>query len=98
MPGVARLTDQVTCICTCHSSTVSTTGTINTCSPNVKVNGLGVARVGDTAICTCGHTTTIVDGSPNVYVNGKKLARLNDPVSACPVGTITSSSSDVIAN
>lgn len=98
MPGVARLTDQVTCTCSCHSSTVSTTGTINTCSSNVKVNGLGVARVGDTAICNCGHITTIVDGSPNIYVNGRKLARLNDPVEGCPVGIITSASNNTIAN
>lgn len=98
MPGIARLTDQVTCTCSCHQSPVSTTGTINSASVNVTVNGLGVARVGDTALCTCGHTTTIIQGSPNITVNGIPLARLGDPVDGCPVGTITTSSMNVIAN
>lgn len=98
MPGAARLTDQVTCRCPCHTSTVSTTGNINTCSPDVIVNGLGAARLNDTAICNCGHTTIVVEGSPNVFVNGRPFARLGDAVSACPVGTITSSSNNVFVN
>lgn len=42
-------------------------------SPNVLINGLPVATVGD--ICTCiGAADTIVQGCPGVLINGKPIA------------------------
>lgn len=35
-------------------------------SPNVNVNGVPLARVGDPVVCG----SSAITGSPNVYVNG----------------------------
>lgn len=70
-------------------------------SPDVFVNGLPVARVGDPSISHLGsgcvnHTSTIIVGSPNVFVNGRPLARVGDALSACT--QIAQGSPDVKVN
>lgn len=66
-------------------------------SPNVFVNGLPVARIGDGVQ---GHGLgehagpTMMAGSPNVFVNGIALCREGDSASC---GHTASGSSDVIS-
>lgn len=57
-------------------------------SPDVKINGLPAARVGDTLephSCSCGgghgsHPRTIVAGSSSVRINGRPAARTGDAI------------------
>lgn len=51
-------------------------------SPNVLINGLPAARVGDIAMCTgCGIPDPIAKGSPTVLINGMMAARVMDTTS-----------------
>jgi len=100
MPGIARVGDPIQGTHTApegghpHSSP----GTIQTGSPDVKVNGLGVARIGDTGQHTDG-VFTITQGSSTVLVNGLGVARLGDQVQLDPgPGQISGASPDVEAN
>lgn len=100
MPGVAKIGDLVSCVCCCHSdpTCVQTVGTIITGSGTVTVNGAPMALVGDLAVCSCGHITTIVGSSGTVIGENRGAARIGDAVSGCPVGTIISGSGNVEAN
>lgn len=69
----ARVTDTVIC-CSCGKSGVIVAG-----SPNVFVDELAAARVGDPEVGTCnpgkkccphGRSGTIITGSPKCFVNG----------------------------
>lgn len=61
----------------------SVSGTIDSGSPNVFINGCSAARKGDrvkeTSVCTDG-TGHISEGSSTVFVNGKPKARVPDTV------------------
>lgn len=46
-------------------------------SPNVFINNLPAARVGDVAFCN-GPPDTIMEGSPTVFINGRPAARMGD--------------------
>jgi uncharacterized Zn-binding protein involved in type VI secretion len=46
-------------------------------SPNVFINSLPAARVGDALICV-GPPDTITQASPTVFMNGRPAARLGD--------------------
>lgn len=71
-------------------------------SPDVTINGLPAARVGDSLAphaCSCGeghgtHSRTIAAGSSSVLINGKPAARTGDGISCG--GVIISGSGDVI--
>jgi len=100
MPQAARNSDVIVGICCCHSNPtcISVSGIIVGNSPNVGVNGLGAARVGDAAIGSCGHATIIVSGSPNTLINGLGAARVGDSVAGCITGTIVSGSPNTLIN
>lgn len=72
--GVARLGDAIS-----HG------GNITSASPDVTIDGLGVARIGDTAQCDQHGTVTIVGGSATVTCDGIGLARIGD---LCSCGAI----------
>lgn len=65
--------------------------TIASASRDVKVNGRGVARVGDKSTVhmrpagkkCIPHVSRIARGSRSVKVNGKGVARKGDPFSGC---------------
>jgi uncharacterized Zn-binding protein involved in type VI secretion len=79
MPQVARLGD-----------TGSHGGAIVSGSPNTTVNGLPVARVGDTYACPIHGPNPIVSGSPRAFANGRNIAHIGS-ATACGA-TITSGS------
>ena len=85
MPGVARIGDPIS-----HG------GAITSGSLKVLANGLGVARIGDSALCDIHGTTTIVSGSVKVFAEGLGVARIGD-VTACGA-VISGGSLNVLAN
>ena len=61
-------------------------GPITTGSPDVLLNGLPAARVGDTGVhasCCGPNTFKIVEGDPEVLINGKPAARFGDKTQHC---------------
>ena len=63
-------------------------------SPNILINGLPAARVGDQVTCHMSTApTTIATGAPNVLFNGKPAARMGDSVATG--GSICQGSSNV---
>ncbi len=94
--GIARINDMVSCVCCCHQTCISTVGYFITSSDNVISNQLGTVRIGDMAICDCGHPTFVVTGSDVVLVNSIGVGRITDTVSGCPVGTIITSSENIL--
>lgn len=76
--------------------------TILGCSKDVFVNGVGVARKGDSSqlhlkrfkkYCIP-HTASVASGSSTVFVNGKPIARVGDRIET---GVILNGSKDVFA-
>jgi uncharacterized Zn-binding protein involved in type VI secretion len=96
----ARLTDLWSGICCCHFDPpcIGMSGPIITCSPNVRTNNLGNARIGDVVIGFCGHAGIIVTCSPNVITNNRGQARLGDAVSGCTIGNIVTGSPNSVLN
>ena len=100
MPAAARVTDEHRGVCghgePCCPHSVA--GTITQGSPNVRVNGLAAARLGDPVAHDCPHCGTghISSGSGTVRVNGAPAARIGDSV-AYPGGSgiITTASGNV---
>jgi uncharacterized Zn-binding protein involved in type VI secretion len=82
MANTARLTD-----------TLSHGGYIMGASPDRQANGLGVARIGDNAMCNQHGMVTIVGGSQGVLTNGLATARIGDMLSCGAV--IVAGSPDV---
>lgn len=82
MPAAARLGD-IGIHCGSYS--------IATGSPNVLINGIPAARVGDVSTphvgpgCKVTHVSSVVTGSPNVLVNGRPLAHVGSTMLACTV-------------
>jgi len=97
--GVARLNDIVEGICEIHGPQK---GRITSASPDVIVNGRGVARIGDKVKAECGHVSTIVSGSTSEKPNGKlgiakqtsNVGLLNEPYK----GRIYTGSTDTRVN
>jgi len=85
MPGAARLGD-----------TISHGGNIIDASPNVLVNSIRVARLGDLVHCNVHGTQHITSASGDTHANGIGIARLGDSISCGAV--ITSASGNVIVN
>jgi uncharacterized Zn-binding protein involved in type VI secretion len=102
MAGVARLGDQHSGVCDhglkcCPHSVV---GEIASASGDVKANGIGVARLGDSVTHNCPHcgTGVISSASGTVKANGIGVARLGDSVTyPGGGGTIISASGNVFA-
>lgn len=78
-----------------HSSPLTIGGTIITASPNVSVNGLGAARLGDQVETDCGHIGNIITGDPTVAINNLPSARIGDKVGGVYRATIVSGSGNV---
>jgi uncharacterized Zn-binding protein involved in type VI secretion len=95
MPGLVRAGDLCSCVCPCHDSPIGTIGVFVGGAGTVTSNGIPTMRVGDMAICSCGHMTLVAAGSPTVTAEGRGVARVGDPVVGCPSGTIITGSSDV---
>jgi uncharacterized Zn-binding protein involved in type VI secretion len=98
MPAVARLNDMSTGVCSCHKDPISTVGFVITTSPDVFANSLGIARIGDIILASCGHIGIIVTGSSSVFANSINLSRIGDTTVGCFVSTIITGSSDVFSN
>jgi uncharacterized Zn-binding protein involved in type VI secretion len=96
--NISRMTDLTYGVCTSHSpSPITTNGIILTGSPNVMVNGIGVAGLGDIVLGFCGHIGIIISGSGSVMVNGKGCSRLQDLFHGSYSGYIITGSADVFA-
>jgi uncharacterized Zn-binding protein involved in type VI secretion len=65
-------------------------GAIVTGSPNVKVNGIPIARVGDTYACPIHGPNPIVQGSFKTTANNLQIARIGDPT-ACGANIVSGS-------
>jgi uncharacterized Zn-binding protein involved in type VI secretion len=94
---IARIGDTVSCVCSCHSSPISVTGTLITGASKTYAENSNISRLGDIALCTCGHITTVVTSASKTYAENKLIARLGDVVSACPIGTIVTAASKTYA-
>jgi len=81
MPNVARQTD-----------TTSQGNTIIQGSPNVFVNELPIARLGDSVTSL---SVKIVAGSPTVFANNLPVARIGDPTA---IDNIITGSENVFSN
>ena len=100
MKHIARETDEHRGVCShgnpcCPHNVV---GTIIEGSPNVYLNGLPVARLGDAVVHDCPHCGTgyISTASATVSANGIKIARLGDTVTyPGGFGVITTASDNV---
>jgi uncharacterized Zn-binding protein involved in type VI secretion len=82
MGGVARLGDQIS-----HG------GNITSASSDVTIDGIGVARIGDSATCNIHGNVTITGGSSTVETDGMGTARIGDQLSCGAI--ITGGSPDV---
>jgi uncharacterized Zn-binding protein involved in type VI secretion len=82
MPGVARIGDAIS-----HG------GQITSASADITSDGLGVARIGDTAQCDEHGTVTIVGGSSTVKGDNIGIARIGDQCSCGAIITGSSSTS-----
>jgi uncharacterized Zn-binding protein involved in type VI secretion len=69
-------------------------GAVVTGSPDVTVNGLPVARVGDTYACPRHGPNPITSGAPRATANGRNIAHVGSGT-ACGA-TIVSGSPDTV--
>lgn len=95
--GYARVGDIALCPSDNHGCIAEphiVKGPITSGSPNVFIDGVPAARVGDTgkhALCCGPNTYVIQTGDPNVLIDGKPAARLGDQTKHCGgMGTIVS--------
>lgn len=84
--GVARLNDLTDGICydPSHLVPLPIGGRIITASGNTTDNNRPVARLGDTVLADCGHTSIIITAAPTVTTNSRGTARINDLVGSGP--------------
>lgn len=95
MSKLARKTDNTFGVCSHpdHDPPISVSGTITTGYAKVQVEGLDLARVGDTVTASCGHTGIIQDGHSKFSANGVAAAQLGSTFIGDYTGTITSAAS-----
>src|SRR5260221_12043486 len=81
MKSAARITDLHDCADT--GPNAGATLQIEQGSPNILINGLPAARVGDPVSCrmATGSAPVISEGSSTVFFNGKPAARMGDKIS-----------------
>lgn len=96
MQPVARIGDIGIGTCYCHKSPITVVGTIVAGSSTKFANNIGIARIGDMVICSCGHVTTIVMGSPSVFADNIPASRMGDLFIGCAIGNISVGSSSVM--
>lgn len=84
MPPIARLNDSIS-----HG------GSITSASPDCFCNGIAIARLGDSAVCSIHGGVSITTSSNSVFANGQGVARVGDSVSCG--ATISSGSDDSFA-
>lgn len=95
--GIARLGDLTHGTCYAHETPLTTNGRIITASPDTIINNRGVARLGDTVMADCGHTSVIITSSPNTVINNRGVARLGDQIGSGPyIATIITASPDTL--
>src|SRR4030042_3575077 len=84
--------------CCCHSDPqcIPITGVVISGSPDILINGLPAARIGDLMQGSCGHFGTIISGSSSVFSNGIPAARLGDITQGCLTVTLISGSADTL--
>jgi uncharacterized Zn-binding protein involved in type VI secretion len=94
--GYARVTDKASCNADAHGCPACphpVVGPIISGSPDVLLNGLPAARMGDIgthATCCGPNTFKIAEGDPDVLINGKPAARYGDRTQHCGgIGQIT---------
>ena len=88
MIPLARNGDIAIGICPCHKSPRPVTGVVMATAVKSNVEGLPVARVGDTVIADCGHIAVILGGSAKTIVEGKPAGQVGSSVSGDWMGTI----------
>ena len=88
MPAIARINDQFSGICCCHSGCIFMTGYIIEGNANHLSGGSPVSYLGATVIGYCGHTGTIISASSKVSTNNIQVAYLGSAVSGCLIGSI----------
>jgi len=96
---VCRLNDIAIGSCPCHLG-IPVVVTIIMASPTCLSNGLGVAKMNDIGMSSCGHVATIMMGNPTVLTNGLPTARVTDMMlgpAGCPTATLVIGSPNVIA-
>jgi hypothetical protein len=95
MAGISRLTDIWVGICCCHTdpTCIPMIGFIISGSSNAKSENLGVGRVGDITIGTCGHTGSVVSGSVTNLTNGAGKSTVGSTIAGCNQGTMVTGSS-----
>lgn len=71
-------------------------GVVVTGSPDVDVNGIPMARIGDTYACPIHGPNPIVTGSPDSDANSRAIARVGD-LTACGA-TLVDGSPDTFCN
>jgi uncharacterized Zn-binding protein involved in type VI secretion len=98
MPAVARLNDMSVGVCSCHKSPISTVGFVITTSPDVFANDLGIARIGDLILASCGHIGIIISGSSIVFSNSINVSRIGDSTVGCFVSTIVTGSPNTFSD
>jgi uncharacterized Zn-binding protein involved in type VI secretion len=95
MPPAARIGDNHTCPMVDPGPKPHVGGPVVSGAPNVLINGVPAARVGD--VCTCvGPPDAITGGSSRVIIAGSPAARLGD--GTAHGGMIAAGSANVIVN
>jgi uncharacterized Zn-binding protein involved in type VI secretion len=97
MSQAATLTSVGNGQCCCHNdpTCIPMIGVVISASPDIFINGLPAARMGDLMQGTCGHFGTIVSGASDTFSNGIPAARLGDITHGCLLVTLISGSTDV---
>lgn len=91
---VAHLGDTVVGICNCSSPPYPDVGTIVSSSTMDFDFGMGMARLGDSVVFSCG-TSVIVSSATRHIAMGQPVARLGDSVTGCGNGSIVSVSNAI---
>ena len=80
-----RVGDPIQCILSCISCSPCPNGFVITGSTDTIVDGLPIARLGDTTTnccgCCCPCPNSIIGGSAKTFINGRPAARKGDLVS-----------------
>lgn len=92
---IARQDDTTYGYCSAHDGYYP--GTITTFAGRTKCEGKYIARDGDVATASCGHTGTINSSLSSVVVEGQPIARKDDSFSGTYSGTITGGASKTFA-
>ena len=87
---VCRLNDIAMGFCPCHLG-IPVVVTIITASPTYLANSLGVAKMNDIGMSSCGHVATIITSNPTVLTNCLSTSRVTDMMlgsAGCPTATL----------